>query len=184
MAGSGGRNAVVTVLALAVIVGAGVWIGARTLYRPPAPPPAEHQWQCDKCGHLFRQPLPETGEPVEGEQVRLVDLLGGAAKCPECGEAAHCRPLLRCRTCGASFAATIALDGSGKPIALKCINPDCKRPLLAASPLPPEAEAKGRKLKCARCGRTFLLTEAPNSRAGHLLCPYTDHRAAAARPAD
>lgn len=181
MTGTGRKGTLVATAALVVIVGAGAWIATRLFYEPPPPPPLDHQWACDKCGHLFRQPLPQVGAQVEGEQISLVELLGGAVKCPKCGEAAHCRPLLRCRTCGASFAATIAVGQAGTPIPFQCIHPGCKRPLLAASTLSAEAEAKGRELKCESCGRTFLLVETPKAQGDGLLCPYTDHDAATVR---
>ena len=184
MAESGRKGMVVAVAALVVIVCTGAWIGKSLFYEPPAPPPLDHQWVCDKCGHVFHQPLPQLGEPKEGEPMNLADLLGSPTKCPKCGADAHCRPLLRCRRCGVAFAATIVLGDEGKPIPFQCINPDCERPLLSGNILTPETEAKARKFKCDSCGRTFLLVDTAKAQAEDLICPYCDQGSARVRPVE
>ena len=182
MPAAGRKQVVVAVVSLAVIAGAVGWMLRSAFSRPSHAPVVQHVWACSKCGHQFRAALPKRAEPLEAGPMGLVELLGGAAKCAECGGASYCRPLVRCRTCGASFAATIALDPTtGRPIPLRCVNGGCSRPLLAGRPLPEGAEAKGKGLKCGRCGRTFVVVEMGNVKEVSLTCPYADHAPAAVR---
>lgn len=171
---------VLVAVCLAAIVGAGAWL-TRPLWHRRGPVKAtEHLWECGKCQHRFRAPL--TAVAMADRPLNLAEILGRPTTCPKCGGEARCRPLVRCRTCGAAYVATVAAAKSGgRVIPLRCIHRGCQRPLLSGRPLPAGDEEKGQPATCGRCGRTFVVVEWGKATEETLTCPYSDHGASSVR---
>jgi len=182
MAGAGGKRAATAVACLLVIVGAGVWLVRGMSRGPKHTPPAQHLWVCSKCGEEFRAPLPP--RELEERPMNLAELLGVPGKCPKCGGTAYCRPMVTCRTCGTSYAATIAVKASGKHVNFRCANGACRRPVLTGQPLPEEKRTAGKSYKCRSCGRTIRVLEMGTAKEASLTCPYADHGRSRLKPAE